>query len=73
MKLLLITIACLVAVCSAIPPVPMIPETFSSSGEVEFHEAKQTRMGRCKKKPVFDDVIRANDINFFFLYSRSLS
>jgi len=44
----LIVIALLVAVCSAIPPVPKIPETFCASGEVEYHAAESTEIGECK-------------------------
>ena len=45
MKLLLL--ACLVAVCSAAPPVPKVAETFCADGEIEFHGSERTLFGKC--------------------------
>ncbi len=46
MKLLFL--ACMIAVCSAIPPVPNVAETFCGDGEIEFHETEVTAIGECK-------------------------
>lgn len=48
----LLVLACLVAVCAAgkaPPSAPKIPETFSASGEIEFHQAEKTEFGKCKR------------------------
>ncbi len=48
MKLLLV--ACLVAVCSAIPPVPNIPQVFCGSGEYRYnHNNIIKKSGKCKR------------------------
>ena len=47
MKILLV--ACLVAVCSAAPPVPNIPQVFCGSGEY-FIRSEGTQFGKCKTR-----------------------
>ena len=47
MKILLV--ACLVAVCSAAPPVPNIPQTFCGSGENQiFYNGSADIKSKCK-------------------------
>ena len=51
-KMKLLLVACLVAVCSAAPPVPVVAPAFCASGEIYFHDSEDTKFGKCNLREI---------------------